>query len=212
MATLRVGSSGAEVRQLQQMLQSAGYNTGGVDGKFGPNTRAAVVAFQRASGIPADGIVGNQTRQVLFRDGFDSRPVPSNTNRTATFDRISGSGRSQMAEGRITVNGHTYQFRSGGHGRGYLPAGTYEITPHMWSRDTPGMVVGGVGYSFAMSDKYDSRVGGTRTLLRIHPDGGSAGTQGCIGIVGNAAVQRQFLADMRAELERNNGRFTLRVG
>ena len=69
-----------------------------------------------------------------------------------------------------------------------------------------------INYSFAVSDKYDSRVGGTRRLLRIHPDGGSAGTEGCIGIVGNAAVQRQFREDMRAELARNGGRFTLNVG
>jgi len=73
------------------------------------------------------------------------------------------------------------------------------------------MQVDGVGYSFAMSDKYDSRVGGTRKLLRIHPDGGGAGTIGCIGIVGNGNVQRSFREDMRAELARNGGSFNLKV-
>ena len=73
------------------------------------------------------------------------------------------------------------------------------------------MSVGGVGYSFAMSDKYDSRVNGTRTLLRIHPDGGSAGTEGCLGIVGNADVQRRFREDMLAEIRRNGGSYTLTV-
>ena len=116
-----------------------------------------------------------------------------------------------MVEGKITVNGRSYDFRSGGHGRGSLPAGTYTVTPHMNSRSDASMSVGGVGYSFALSDKFDSRVGDTRKLLRIHPDGGTAGTMGCIGIVGNGDVQRRFREDMRAELNRNGGSFTLSV-
>ena len=147
------------------------------------------------------------------------RPAPVRTsqpsggdNRTAVIQSTSNTGqRNQLATGAITINGNAYQFRSGGHGKGNLPRGDYEITPHMWSRSDRSMNVGGVGYSFAMSDKYDSRVNATRTLLRIHPDGGTAGTLGCIGIVGDAATQRRFLADMRAELQRNGGRFTLSV-
>jgi len=73
------------------------------------------------------------------------------------------------------------------------------------------MSVGGVGWSFAVSDKFDPRVGATRSLLRIHPDGGTAGTQGCIGIVGDAATMRRFRDDMNAELKRNGGRYTLNV-
>ena len=73
------------------------------------------------------------------------------------------------------------------------------------------MSVGGVGYSFAMSDKYDPRVGATRSLLRIHPDGGTAGTLGCMGVIGNAETQRQFRADMNAEIARNGGTFRLTV-
>jgi hypothetical protein len=71
--------------------------------------------------------------------------------------------------------------------------------------------VGGVGYSFALNDAYDPRVRARRTLLRIHPDGGVEGTEGCIGIVGGAAVQRQFVADMRAQLARGGGSFALTV-
>lgn len=133
-------------------------------------------------------------------------------NRTATFDRVTKAGqRNQMVTGRVTVNGRTYQFRSGGFGRGNLPKGDYVIRPHLQNRSNRSMNVGGVGYSFAMSDKYDSRVKGTRRLLRVHPDGGSPGTEGCMGIIGNAATQRRFRADMNAELKRNGGRFTLRI-
>jgi hypothetical protein len=131
----------------------------------------------------------------------------------ASVDKITNKGaRNQMTTGKVTVNGHTYTYNSGGHGRGNLPNGDYKVTPHMWSRNTPGMVVDGVGFSFALSDKFDPRVGGTRTELRIHPDGGSKGTNGCMGIVGNGATQRQFREDMRAELARHGGSFTLHVG
>jgi hypothetical protein len=62
-----------------------------------------------------------------------------------------------------------------------------------------------------LAHEEDSRVGGTRTLLRIHPDGAGPGTIGCIGVVGNAAVQRAFRENKRAELARNGGSFNFRV-
>ena len=134
-------------------------------------------------------------------------------NLHASVEEISNKGaRNQMTTGKITINGHTYTYRSGGHDKGNLPNGDYNVTPHLWSRNTKGMVVDGVGFSFALSDKYDPRVGATRTTLRIHPDGNTAGTQGCIGIVGNGDVQRRFREDMREELKRQGGSFTLHVG
>lgn len=225
--SLSIGSRGDSVRTLQRNLERAGFSPGGVDGVFGRHTDQSVRAFQRAKGLQVDGQVGPLTLRAL-QDGFEpstrpsapTRPVEpaaprpqAGENRTASFDRVRGPGtRSQLVTGRVTVNGHTYDFRSGGHGRGSLPPGSYTVTPHLWSRSDRSMSVDGVGYSFAMSDKYDSRVGATRSLLRIHPDGGTAGTMGCMGIVGNGAVQRQFREDMREELRRNGGRFTMNVG
>ncbi len=134
-------------------------------------------------------------------------------NLHATVDRVRNSGaRNQMIEGRITVNGHTYNYRSGGHGAGNLPMGQYSVSAHMWNRGNSSMNVGGVGYSFALSNKYDPRVGRVRGDLRIHPDGGTPGTIGCMGIVGNATTQAQFRRDMAAELQRNGGHVTLNVG
>lgn len=45
----------AERTELQQRLTRAGYDTGGIDGKIGPKTIAAVRAFQRAAGLTPDG-------------------------------------------------------------------------------------------------------------------------------------------------------------
>lgn len=186
-----------------------------VDGDVGKKTIAAIEEFQRrVVGMRrVDGRVdvGGKTMKALL--GESSRPKRgAPPNLTARFESSSRDGQArQMMSGRITINSHTYDFRSGGHGRGFLPAGTYSVTPHRWDRSESGYSVGGVGFSFAVSDAYDSRVGDTRTLLRIHPDGGSVGTNGCIGIVGNATVQRAFREDMRAEFGRSNDQVSLRV-
>lgn len=57
--TLRQGSSGSAVRELQQKL---GLNP---DGQFGPATKAAVMAKQQSAGLVADGVVGPQTWAIL---------------------------------------------------------------------------------------------------------------------------------------------------
>jgi peptidoglycan hydrolase-like protein with peptidoglycan-binding domain len=216
-ATLRQGARGAAVTEAQNLLRAHGHSIA-ADGAFGPRTRDAVVAFQRSRNITADGVIGPETMRHLRaepRAGGVDQPAPRpgrGQEGVAQITRTQNAGaRNQMVEGQITVNGNTYNFRSGGFGRGSLPTGEYTITRHLDSRSDRSMSVGGVGYSFAMSDKYDRRVGDTRTLLRIHPDGGSAGTEGCIGIVGNADVQRRFREDMLAALRANGGRYTLTV-
>jgi peptidoglycan hydrolase-like protein with peptidoglycan-binding domain len=62
---LRVGDFGAEVERAQALLSKQGFDPKGADGQFGPNTRAAVVAFQRAKGLSADGVIGPQTWKAL---------------------------------------------------------------------------------------------------------------------------------------------------
>ena len=69
MPTLQEGSRGDVVRSLQRVLTNGAVGQWqttpqGVDGVFGPHTRASVVAFQRWGGVTADGIVGDQTWSV----------------------------------------------------------------------------------------------------------------------------------------------------
>ena len=45
----------AERQELQTRLTRAGFSTGGVDGKIGPNTVAAIRGYQRAVGMEPDG-------------------------------------------------------------------------------------------------------------------------------------------------------------
>ena len=58
---LRTGSRGDAVRKLQELLNAKGYTCGSVDGIFGSKTYAAALAFQKANGLGADGIVGSLT-------------------------------------------------------------------------------------------------------------------------------------------------------
>lgn len=55
-----------EVIQLQKVLRDRHYYEGDIDGDFGPKTRQAVIAFQRAVSLdPVDGVVGDDTRKAL---------------------------------------------------------------------------------------------------------------------------------------------------
>lgn len=56
-----------EVRAMQQNLKALGFDIGpdGCDGKFGSNTKVAVVKYQRSVRLPADGIFGRSTRAAM---------------------------------------------------------------------------------------------------------------------------------------------------
>jgi N-acetylmuramoyl-L-alanine amidase len=56
---------GDDVRELQERLSALGFDTGRVDGIFGPRTAAAVHEFQSNYGIPPDGIVADSAVRAL---------------------------------------------------------------------------------------------------------------------------------------------------
>lgn len=62
---LTYGTKGNDVEELQRALENRGYDVGEIDGDFGDRTRLAVIDFQRANGLAADGIVGDATRSKL---------------------------------------------------------------------------------------------------------------------------------------------------
>jgi len=66
MPTLQEGSAGDVVRSLQSLLTNGAdgqwsITPQGIDGQFGPLTKASVEAFQSWAGVTVDGIVGDQT-------------------------------------------------------------------------------------------------------------------------------------------------------
>lgn len=62
--TLRFGSSGIDVKMLQQFLNKNGYILT-VDGKFGNMTRLAILNFQVKHQLNSDGVVGPNTNKVI---------------------------------------------------------------------------------------------------------------------------------------------------
>ncbi|WP_066633889.1 C40 family peptidase [Desulfolucanica intricata] len=70
---LKQGMTGDSVLMLQKQLQAYGYNTGGLDGIFGPMTRQAVAKFQADRGLIVDGIAGPQTFSALYNGTSYSR-------------------------------------------------------------------------------------------------------------------------------------------
>ena len=66
MRTLRQGSVGPAVQLLQLALERAGFGPLETDGVFGGATDAALLRFQRANALRADGIAGAQTHRALL--------------------------------------------------------------------------------------------------------------------------------------------------
>ncbi|MBO3463448.1 peptidoglycan-binding domain-containing protein [Aetokthonos hydrillicola] len=61
----KAGNQGVEITSIQRCLQKIGYFRGPVTGKFGSLTKNAVIQFQKAHGLAADGLVGSRTEQLL---------------------------------------------------------------------------------------------------------------------------------------------------
>ena len=66
--TIRRGSKGETVAEMQGILEHLGYDLGscGVDGDFGRMTEKAVKAFQKDHGLTVDGICGPKTWKELM--------------------------------------------------------------------------------------------------------------------------------------------------
>jgi len=76
MPVLKRGSKGPAVKALQEKLKQLGFDPKGVDGNFGGDTTAAVIAFQRSKGLQANGLAGPKTMAALqLGDAAPSAPV-----------------------------------------------------------------------------------------------------------------------------------------
>jgi len=70
---LRQDDQGPDVRRLQTLLQIAGFSPGPIDGIFGPQTKQAILKFQRSTGqIEATGAANIETWYGL---GAECEPI-----------------------------------------------------------------------------------------------------------------------------------------
>lgn len=97
--TLKFGDSGSRVTELQTALNQLGYDTNGIDGKFGAGTQRAVVRFQKDNGLYADGLAGSRTLE-LIRQKLASQGSAGDSSAGDSTDSTTGS----------TGSGSTVQF------------------------------------------------------------------------------------------------------
>lgn len=75
---------GALVISVQTRLKELGYYTGDISGTYDKATRSAVAAFQRKSGLSADGICGEKTQEALFSSSALSPDATATPKPTAS--------------------------------------------------------------------------------------------------------------------------------
>ncbi|MEH2062803.1 MAG: peptidoglycan-binding protein [Nostoc sp.] len=97
LALQKIGSNGTEVSSSQRCLKKLGYFNGPVSGKFASLTQNAVIKFQQANRITADGVLGASTQQALQR-ACQSRTFSRNTT---------GRSRSPVAQYPTLSQGQT---------------------------------------------------------------------------------------------------------
>ena len=91
--TLKKGSTGSDVKKLQEALIELGYLNDAADGSFGNNTQDAVIMFQAVNGLSADGLAGAMTQALLYSgDALSAAEAPPMdflilVNRDNTLDK-----------------------------------------------------------------------------------------------------------------------------
>ena len=101
-ASLRKGSSGSRVQIMQQALIDLKYLSGKADGKFGNQTLAAVLAFQKQQNLSQDGVAGKKTLTAL-ENAVKSGAVNTASASSSTASSETVSSRSQDAASAVTV-------------------------------------------------------------------------------------------------------------
>ena len=106
MSVLKQGSSGPDVTALQTRLKELGFDPNGVDGNFGPGTKAALIAFQKSKGLTADGVAGPQTMAAL-QPGTAAAAGASTGTTTSSGDSVGGGAAAGAAPAVAGVTAET---------------------------------------------------------------------------------------------------------
>lgn len=103
-ALSKMGSSGDEVRSIQRRLKEWGYYDGSVDGIYGSSTKAAVIKFQKANNLTADGVAGAATLAAIgLPTGSSGTSGANSTNVNLLARLINGEARGETYEGQVAV-------------------------------------------------------------------------------------------------------------
>jgi len=89
--TLRLGDKGADVTKLQQALAKKNLFSGAATGIFDSKTKTALLKFQKANGLVADGIAGARTFSKLYNTTSTAVTVSASTFTSANMDSINSA-------------------------------------------------------------------------------------------------------------------------
>ena len=79
-AAANYGESSDEVAEIQTCLTAQGLFNGAIDGYYGDSTVAAIKNFQSAIGLPADGVCGHVTFELLHAAAYDEIDITTLMN------------------------------------------------------------------------------------------------------------------------------------
>lgn len=96
---IKRGDNNEDVRNLQKRLIALGYLTGSADGDFGPKTEKAVIAYQKAAGLPQTGECDYYTYKSLTSSNAPVAPKPTATVKPAKKSSSSSSSSSSSGGG-----------------------------------------------------------------------------------------------------------------
>ena len=100
----KYGSSGEEVKKIQQKLKAWGYYNVNIDGIFGSKTLEAVKSFQRKNGLTADGIVGSNTLSALgINSSSNTGKSSNNTDLNLLSKLVYAESRGEPYKGMVAV-------------------------------------------------------------------------------------------------------------
>ena len=129
--TLSLGSKGVDVKAAQKRLAALKYYPGPIDGELGPDTQAALWAFQEINGIKVTGIVDTATKKALVHPR--SYKSPAYKGKRATRIEVSQALEVMVyyENSKIMLISHVssgggYYYNGGS--RAVTPNGTYNTT------------------------------------------------------------------------------------
>ena len=88
----KVGSRGSAVKEIQKALGLP------ADGIFGQQTKSSVIIFQKSNGLGADGIVGQKTWEILIGSDTDQNKTDWNAA-TDRDDKLEYLGKYKTKDG-----------------------------------------------------------------------------------------------------------------
>jgi peptidoglycan hydrolase-like protein with peptidoglycan-binding domain len=108
---LKMGSTGEEVKKLQQQLKDLKYFNQEITGYFGNITQEAVIAFQKANTLTADGVVGSATQSLINQRLQTNTPsnVSTPTNSNALSKGMEGEKVNLLQEQLIAIGAYNGQ-------------------------------------------------------------------------------------------------------